>query len=155
MAKISTKYVCQACGYESPRWIGKCPECAGFSTFTEEKVVAKPRGIPLVGLLQTGPALNQLGLSRGPRTDPGAPWTLTEVQLDLGPAELLRRPTEANGPIHGSPDQHRGNSRIAFNLNAFARLEVRDDTWPGGGEATQQDSSDVWSDSRGRDGHGT
>lgn len=44
MAKISTKYVCQACGYESPRWIGKCPECAGFSTFAEEKVVAKPRG---------------------------------------------------------------------------------------------------------------
>jgi len=38
MAKISTKYVCQACGYNSPRWIGRCPECSAFSTFVEEKV---------------------------------------------------------------------------------------------------------------------
>jgi DNA repair protein RadA/Sms len=38
MAKISTKYVCQACGYGTPRWIGKCPECGAFNTFVEEKV---------------------------------------------------------------------------------------------------------------------
>lgn len=44
MAKISTKHICQACGYEAPRWMGKCPECGGFSTFAEEKVAAPPRG---------------------------------------------------------------------------------------------------------------
>ena len=38
MAKITTKYVCQACGFDSPRWMGKCPECAAFNTFAEEKV---------------------------------------------------------------------------------------------------------------------
>lgn len=38
MAKITTKYVCQACGFDAPRWMGKCPECAAFNTFAEEKV---------------------------------------------------------------------------------------------------------------------
>ncbi len=36
MSKIHTKYVCQSCAYESPRWIGKCPNCAGWNTFVEE-----------------------------------------------------------------------------------------------------------------------
>ncbi|RYG63049.1 DNA repair protein RadA, partial [bacterium] len=40
MAKISTRYVCQACGYSSAKWVGRCPECGAFSTFVEEKVVA-------------------------------------------------------------------------------------------------------------------
>ncbi len=30
------KYVCQSCGYESPRWIGKCPNCGEWNTFVEE-----------------------------------------------------------------------------------------------------------------------
>ena len=49
MAKISTKYVCQACGYESPRWVGKCPECAAFNTFAEEKVTPTARTNSLGG----------------------------------------------------------------------------------------------------------
>ena len=44
MARISTRYVCQSCGYEAPRWVGKCPECAAFNTFAEEKVTPVPRG---------------------------------------------------------------------------------------------------------------
>jgi DNA repair protein RadA/Sms len=42
MAKISTRYVCQSCGYESPKWVGKCPDCSAFSTFAEETVAPKP-----------------------------------------------------------------------------------------------------------------
>jgi len=36
LAKKRSKYVCQSCGYVSPAWIGKCPECSGWSTFVEE-----------------------------------------------------------------------------------------------------------------------
>jgi DNA repair protein RadA/Sms len=36
MSKNSTKYVCQSCGYVSPRWIGKCPNCSEWNTFVEE-----------------------------------------------------------------------------------------------------------------------
>ena len=39
MAKIKTKYVCQQCGYETARYMGKCPECGNWETFVEEKVV--------------------------------------------------------------------------------------------------------------------
>lgn len=39
MAKIKTKYVCQQCGYETARYIGKCPECGNWETFVEEKVI--------------------------------------------------------------------------------------------------------------------
>ena len=36
MAKIRTKYVCQECGYETSKWLGKCPECTKWNTFVEE-----------------------------------------------------------------------------------------------------------------------
>ncbi len=29
-------YACQACGYESPRWIGRCPNCEAWNTLVEE-----------------------------------------------------------------------------------------------------------------------
>lgn len=38
MAKIKTKYICQECGYETGKWLGKCPACNSFSTFSEEIV---------------------------------------------------------------------------------------------------------------------
>ncbi len=41
MKKEKTKFVCSSCGYESIRWLGKCPECDSWNTFAEE-VVAKP-----------------------------------------------------------------------------------------------------------------
>lgn len=36
MAKIKNKFVCQECGYESPKWMGKCPECGVWNSFVEE-----------------------------------------------------------------------------------------------------------------------
>ena len=39
MAKIKTKYICNKCGYETVKWLGKCPDCGNFSTFEEEITV--------------------------------------------------------------------------------------------------------------------
>ena len=36
MGKLKSIYVCSSCGYESPKWYGKCPECGDWNTFTEE-----------------------------------------------------------------------------------------------------------------------
>lgn len=36
MAKSKTVYYCQGCGYESPKWLGKCPSCNSWNTFAEE-----------------------------------------------------------------------------------------------------------------------
>ena len=37
MAKVKTIFVCSSCGYESPKWLGKCPACNEWNTFYEEK----------------------------------------------------------------------------------------------------------------------
>jgi DNA repair protein RadA/Sms len=36
MSKIKTAFFCNNCGYESAKWIGKCPACNEWNTFTEE-----------------------------------------------------------------------------------------------------------------------
>ena len=36
MAKIKSVYICNECGYESPKWYGKCPGCNQWNTMEEE-----------------------------------------------------------------------------------------------------------------------
>ena len=36
MAKEKTMYVCSGCGYETPRWMGKCPGCGAWNTLEEQ-----------------------------------------------------------------------------------------------------------------------
>lgn len=38
MAKAKTIFVCSSCGYESAKWLGKCPGCNEWNTFYEEKI---------------------------------------------------------------------------------------------------------------------
>lgn len=38
MAKVKTSHFCQNCGYESPKWLGRCPSCGEWNTFVEEVV---------------------------------------------------------------------------------------------------------------------
>ncbi len=44
MKRTQSKYVCQACGYESPRWTGKCPNCSAWNSFVEELVAERGPG---------------------------------------------------------------------------------------------------------------
>jgi DNA repair protein RadA/Sms len=36
MAKVKTVYFCTECGYETPKWLGKCPGCHAYNTMVEE-----------------------------------------------------------------------------------------------------------------------
>ncbi len=38
MAKTKSVYVCQNCGADSPKWIGKCPSCGEWNTYVEELI---------------------------------------------------------------------------------------------------------------------
>ncbi len=38
MSKIKTGFFCTNCGYESAKWLGKCPACGEWNTFTEELI---------------------------------------------------------------------------------------------------------------------
>jgi DNA repair protein RadA/Sms len=40
MSREHSIYVCQACAYESPRWVGRCPNCSAWNSFVEEKRAA-------------------------------------------------------------------------------------------------------------------
>lgn len=42
--KSKTVYVCSNCGYDSPKWLGKCPSCGEWNTFVEERIAASPKG---------------------------------------------------------------------------------------------------------------
>lgn len=41
MAKVKTVFICQECGYESPKWLGRCTGCGTWNSMIEEKVSSK------------------------------------------------------------------------------------------------------------------
>ncbi|MBX3009607.1 MAG: DNA repair protein RadA [Melioribacteraceae bacterium] len=41
MSKNKIKYICSSCGFDSPKWLGKCPSCEEWNSFTEELVEEK------------------------------------------------------------------------------------------------------------------
>jgi DNA repair protein RadA/Sms len=45
MARSRSIYACTECGAQQPRWLGRCPECGGWSTLVEERAApdAEPR----------------------------------------------------------------------------------------------------------------
>ena len=38
MAKVKKAYFCRECGFEAPKWLGRCPSCGEWNTFTEESI---------------------------------------------------------------------------------------------------------------------
>ena len=65
-AKPKIAFVCQQCGFDSPKWIGRCPQCGGWNTLVEERVVPAPKG--------------RDGAARTPRI----PVLLSDVPLSAG-----------------------------------------------------------------------
>src|SRR4051794_1686803 len=45
MAKATVRFVCQACGNSTPKWMGRCPECGEWNSLVEEAVRAAPSGL--------------------------------------------------------------------------------------------------------------
>ena len=46
MAKIKKAYFCRNCGFEAPKWLGKCPGCGEWNTFTEEIISRGSSQVP-------------------------------------------------------------------------------------------------------------
>ncbi|NLL42673.1 MAG: DNA repair protein RadA [Firmicutes bacterium] len=72
MARKTVVFVCQACGAESPRWMGKCPACQEWNTLVEETVqpakkhtrtwVEKSKPLPLTKIENRGVARFSTGI---------------------------------------------------------------------------------------------
>ena len=43
MAKVKKAFFCKNCGFEAPKWLGRCPSCGEWNTFTEE-IIARQSG---------------------------------------------------------------------------------------------------------------
>ncbi len=57
MARVAVQHVCSECGYSTPRWLGRCPGCAGWGTLVEEPLAngrngssAGAEAVPLIPL---------------------------------------------------------------------------------------------------------
>ena len=48
--KVKTIFSCQTCGYQAPKWLGKCPDCGTWDSFVEERMVARARSGKAGGL---------------------------------------------------------------------------------------------------------
>ena len=58
MAKTRTKYVCQNCGRQAPKYMGRCPQCGEFNTmqeFVEEKRKPAKQNRQVVGTVRNQP----------------------------------------------------------------------------------------------------
>ncbi len=65
MAKDKIAYVCASCGYDSPKWVGKCPSCGEWNTFVEQKVRKAGGGVPTYSSrLGDGTASSPISMSR-------------------------------------------------------------------------------------------
>lgn len=87
MARPKTIYSCQQCGFQSPKWLGRCPDCQQWNTLVEEQPIAAEKHTRALA-------------------EPGKPIKLAEVagreedRLSCGLAELDR--TLGGGVVPGS-----------------------------------------------------
>jgi len=52
MPKPKSVFVCQNCGNESPKWLGRCPECNEWNTYVESLVSPAPKAASLSSATQ-------------------------------------------------------------------------------------------------------
>lgn len=79
MAKLKRTFFCMSCGYETPKWLGKCPSCGEWNTISEH-VVAKESG-------------SSARMTSAPRVEPRKVQDIEEhatVRVDVGNAEVNR-----------------------------------------------------------------
>ena len=73
MAKNKTIFVCNECGYESAKWLGKCPACNSWNTFFEQKIIGTKNSNNNLndGKINTPQKLNSYVASEKVRTSTG------------------------------------------------------------------------------------
>src|SRR5699024_2930409 len=49
MAKTKNVFECMACGYESPKWMGKCPSCGAWNQMEEKLIQKETKGRGTLG----------------------------------------------------------------------------------------------------------
>ena len=73
MAKVKTFYQCQSCGYTSPKWLGKCPDCEEWNTLVEERkeIVSSRLSLPAQFRKSEPQILSSISAAHDQRTSTG------------------------------------------------------------------------------------
>ena len=79
--KNKVQYVCSACGYDSPKWIGKCPACGEWNSFVEQRVGGKKTYDSRLQFAAGEPATNAIRMSQI-ETDADPRINLYDVELN-------------------------------------------------------------------------
>ncbi len=113
MAKAKTHFVCQSCGYQAPKWLGKCPGCQGWNTLVEERLIE-----------EKAPERDLLGFEREATPVPITEITSEEQErIEVGIEEFDR--VLGGGIVYGSVILVGGNPGIGKStllLQVMSRL---------------------------------
>ena len=69
MAKVKIIYSCQSCGYQSPKWLGRCPDCNQWNSLVEERQerVSHPRGELSLGSKEDPSPIHEIATTKDTR----------------------------------------------------------------------------------------
>lgn len=132
MAKSKTVFYCQSCGYESAKWLGKCPSCNSWNSFAEEVITKQEstknewRQESVKQKLAKPRTLNEIESSR-------------DIRWDSGDAELNR--VLGGGVVPGSLiliGGEPGIGKSTLMLQAGLRLKGQRVLYVSGEESEQQ-----------------
>lgn len=128
MVKHRSKFICQQCGFETLRWLGRCPECGAWNTLIEEVVDQSRRNGENNDIVKTPLSLSDVE-------------DLDVKRLDLGMHELNR--VLGGGLVPGSlvllaGDPGIGKSTLLLQAAIYATKELRKVLYISGEESAQQ-----------------
>lgn len=128
MSKSKTKYICQECGFESLKWMGRCPGCSSWNSMVEELLQpgSKIQGIP--GQITQPQSLSDI-------------QPVETVRLDLGLSELNR--VLGGGLVPGSivlvaGDPGIGKSTLLLQAASYSARKMKKVLYVSGEESAQQ-----------------
>ncbi|KRM99799.1 DNA repair protein RadA [Loigolactobacillus rennini DSM 20253] len=84
VAKPKTQFVCQNCGYNSPRYLGRCPNCGAWNQMVEEKLPTKNKEVHAQSNLAGQIAKPRLLTSVNVEKEPRVKTQLAELNRVLG-----------------------------------------------------------------------
>ncbi len=73
MAKVKTKWVCQNCGYETLKYIGKCPDCGNWGTLVEEVEIKNTSSVSQSVVIDDSPVclINEIEITESIKSSTG------------------------------------------------------------------------------------
>jgi len=116
MSKEETRFVCSECGYSSPKWMGRCPECGVWNSFAEEKLALGKKGFDKESLQTQSMLLSEVPEDSEFRFESG----ISELDRVLG-GGIVRASSVLVG---GEPGIGKSTLMLQIAANCSARRKV-------------------------------